>query len=297
MDELADLIARRARRDGRTETALPFLTLLRESRPTAIRRGVIEPSLCAVVQGAKRLHVGTDTYDYAAPSFAMSTVEYPTSGRVIAASPRAPYLALRLALDPGEIAQVIVDADLELAPEAGVARPGVFVGATDAELTACLARLVRLLDEPAVAAYLAIGVRREIIYRLLRGPHGATIYRTIRPSSDGVRRAVDWLRRNFDRRIDIEALARTCRMSVSSLRHDFKAATALAPLQYQKQLRLQEARRLLVAGELDAGGAAHRVGYASQSQFTRDYHRLFGAPPIQHVRAARGSTLEPGVIQ
>lgn len=296
--DLAQRIARRAPGDGRTATVVPFLTLLRESRPTALRHGVIEPSLCAVVQGGKRLHVGSETYDYAAPSFAMSAVEYPTSGHVIDASPRVPYLAIRIALDPGEIAQVVVDADLAMRTDDGDTRPGVFVGRADAGLTACFGRLVQLLDEPDVAPFAAACVRREIVYRLLRGPHGARIYRTILPSSDGVRRAIEWLRRNFAQPIDIEALAKSCRMSVSGLRHEFKAATALAPLEYQKQLRLQEARRLMLAGELDAGGAAFRVGYKSASQFSREYRRLFGAPPVQHVKGGRDTTtiFQPGII-
>ncbi len=295
-EELLRLVGRRATSDGRTATALPFLTLLRESHPTSLRHGVIEPSLCAIVQGGKRLHIGTETYDYNAPSFAMSAVEFPTSGHVTVATPRKPYLALRIALDAGEIAQVIVEAELDLGAKAAPTKPAVFVGRADAALQACFVRLVQLLDEPDHAAFLAAAAKRELIYRLLRSEHGPLIYRTVQPSSMGVRRAIEWLRRHFDERIDIEALAKASRMSVSSLRHEFKAATALAPLQYQKQLRLQEARRLMLSGELDAGSAAFRVGYESPSQFSREYRRLFGAPPIHHVRGDRDFTSEPGVI-
>jgi AraC-like DNA-binding protein len=308
-DELLRLVARRATADGQTETAVPFVRLLRESRPTARRHGVIEPSLCALLQGRKRMHVGAQTFEYAAPQYVMSAVEFPTSGHVIAATPRAPYLAIRIALDAGEIAQVIADAGLDAGRHAGLdaglaaatapgsQRPAVFVGDADGALQGCFLRLVQLLDDPDTAQFVAAGVRREIVYRLLRGEHGAKILRTIQPSSLGVRRAIDWLRRHFDEPIDIVALAKTCRMSVSSLRHEFKAATALAPLQFQKQLRLQEARRLLLSGDVDAGSAAYRVGYESASQFSREYRRLYGAPPIRHVRGNRESTVEPGVMQ
>ena len=296
-DELLRLVARHATTDGQTATVVPFLRLLRESHPTARRHGVIEPSLCAIVQGRKRMYVGAQTLNYVAPQYVMSVVEFPTSGHVMEATPRTPYLALRLALDAGEIAQVIVDAKLDLATKPAANKPAVFVGRADAGLQSCLFRLVQLLDEPDHAQFLAGDLRREIIYRLLRSEHGPEIYRTVQPSSLGVRRAVEWLRRHFDQPIDIEALAKTCRMSVSSLRHEFKAATALAPLQFQKQLRLQEARRLMLSGDVDAGSAAFRVGYESPSQFSREYRRLYGAPPIRHVRGNQNSTVEPGVMQ
>lgn len=296
-DELLRLVAKRATSDGQTETVVPFLRLLRESHPTARKHGVIEPSLCAIVQGDKRMYVGGQTYDYAAPQYVMSAVEFPTSGHVMAATSKKPYLAIRLAFDAGEIAQVIVDAKLDLATKPASTRPAIFVGRPDAGLHGCLLRLVQLLEAPDHARFLAGDVRREIVYRLLRSEHGPEIYRTVQPSSLGVRRAVEWLRRHFDEPIDIEALAKTCRMSVSSLRHEFKAATALAPLQYQKQLRLQEARRLMLSGDVDAGSAAFRVGYESPSQFSREYRRLYGAPPVRHVRGNRDSTVEPGVMQ
>jgi AraC-like DNA-binding protein len=288
-DELLRIAGRRARGDGTTATAIAFLSFLRSARPTAMRHGIIEPSLCVVLQGEKRLLVGRDAQVYGAGWYVMSAIEFPTSGQIIGASTAAPYLALRIALDVREIAEVIVEADVAIAHTPVPRGPAVFVGPADGRLIGCLLRLVQLLDDPDAAAYLAGPIKREIIYRLLRTERGPLIYRSVKPTSLGVGRAIDWLRRHFDQPIDITALARASRMSVSGLRHEFKAATALAPLQFQKQLRLQEARRLLISGEADAGTAAFRVGYESPSQFSREYRRMFGAPPIRDVRKLAGT--------
>lgn len=291
--ELLRIAARRATGDGATATDLPFLSLLRSTKATALSRGLLQPSMCLVLQGDKQLMVGRDTYQYGAGWYAMSAIEFPVSGHIVRASSSTPYLAVRVELDLREIADVIVEAEL---PERGPvpAGPAVIVGAADARMIGCVLRLAQLLDEPASAGFLAGALKRELIYRLLRSERGGLIYRSVKPSNLGVGRAIDWLRRHFDQPIDIDALARTSRMSVSGLRHEFKAATALAPLQYQKQLRLQEARRLLMAGEVDAGTAAFRVGYESPSQFSREYRRMFGAPPIRDIRKLAGSAASLG---
>jgi AraC-like DNA-binding protein len=298
-DELVRLLLRRAACDGTTATALPFLSLLRAARPSDLRHGVIEPSFCLIVQGGKQLQVGAQTYEYGAFSYVTSAIEFPTSGRITAASTARPYLAVRVSFNAGDIAAVIVEAKIDLTRRPSQLRPAVFVGRVDPPLLACVVKMLAILDEPDPAQFLGEGVRRELIYRLLRSEHGPLICRSVKPANLGIGRAIEWLRRHFDEPIDIVALAKTSRMSVSSLRHEFKAATAMAPLQFQKQLRLQEARRLMLSGDLDAGTAAYRVGYESQSQFTREYRRLFGAPPIRHVRSQRGSSMaagEPGVM-
>ena len=290
-DAMLRLVGRRAHGEGATETAIPFLSLLRSSRPTAMRHGILTPSMCLVVQGDKRLLVGRDAYSYGPGWYVMSALEFPTSGQITHATPSAPYLAIRIHFDVREIAEVIAEG--ELAPRRDTARgPAVFVGAADCRLISCLLRLLQLLDEPDSAAFLAGAIKREIIFRLLKTERGPLIYRSVKPASLGVGRAIDWLRRHFDQPIDIDQLARTSRMSVSGLRHEFKAATALAPLQFQKQLRLQEARRLLLAGEVDAGTAAFRVGYESASQFSREYRRMFGAPPIRDIKKLAPSSAE-----
>jgi AraC-like DNA-binding protein len=276
--ELARLIKKHAHADGTTPTAIPFLSLLRASKPTPLRSGILEPSICLVVEGDKRLLVGREAHRYGAGSYCMSALEFPTAGKVVT----APYHAIRIVLDVREIVRIILDEQIEPGP--APRGPAVFVAAADERMLQCMQRLLDLLDEPDAPAFLAEAAKREIIYRLLKSPGGPLIVRSVKPANLGVGRAVDWLRRHFDRPMDIDALARASRMSVSALRHEFKATTALAPLQFQKHLRLQEARRLLLAGEVDAGTAAFRVGYESPSQFSREYRRMYGAPPIRDIQ-------------
>lgn len=288
---LVKRVAQRARGEGATPTALAFLSLLRSTRPTPLRHGVIEPSVCLVVQGEKRLQVGADTFRYGAGSYVMSAIEYPTAGQIVAASAGKPYLAVRITLPAHELAAVIVEA--KLASDRAPSGPPVFVAEADDRMIACTLRLLALLDEGSAAmSYLADAAKKELIFRLLASERGALIARSVRPASLGVGKAIEWLRRHFDQPIDIDQLAKASRMSVSGLRHEFKATTALAPLQFQKQLRLQEARRLLMAGEVDAGTAAFRVGYESASQFSREYRRLFGAPPLRDIRKRAAAPAE-----
>lgn len=286
-DELLRLVARHARSDGMTATAIDALSLLRSSRTTSLTYGVIQPSLCLIVQGDKRLHVGRDRYDYGAGSYVVSAIEFPTSGEITAASTARPYLALRLGFDAAELAAIVAEARLDLRARPVTQQPAVFVAPAEPRLTGCFLRLVQLLDEPDRASFLAGAIKREILYRLITGEHGGRLARGVKHTALGVGKAIDWLRQHYREPIDVEDLARASRMSVSSLRHEFKATTAMGLLQFQKQLRLQEARRLLLAGEVDAGAAAFRVGYESPSQFSREYRRLFGAPPIRDVQKLR----------
>jgi AraC-like DNA-binding protein len=283
-EELLRAASRAASGEGATATSIPFLSILRSSKPTRTRHGVLEPSLCFVVQGAKRLEIGGTSHAYGAGSYVASAIDFPTSGQITRATRDEPYLAVRIAFDATEIAAIIVEAGLDLGAAAPRASESVFVSTSDAPMRASLLKLLQLLDEPADAVFLAGAVKREIIYRLLKGEHGPAIYRCVKPRSLGVVKAIGWVKRHFAEPMAIDALAKASRMSVSSLRHAFKATTAMGPLQYQKQLRLQEARRLLLAGEVDASGAAFRVGYESASQFSREYRRLFGAPPVRDVQ-------------
>jgi AraC-like DNA-binding protein len=282
-EETLRIVRALASADGSNATSLPFLSILAATRPSPTRSGILEPSLCYVAQGGKRLEIGREIYTYGAGSYVVSAIESPTAGQITRASRSEPYLAIRIALDATEIASVILDAKLDLAPRRASERPGVFVATSDAPLRASILSLLRLTSDADDAAFLAAAAKREIIYRLLKSSHGPVIHRVVKPKSLGVVKAIAWVRRHFAEPITIDALAKTSRMSVSSLRHEFKATTAMGPLQFQKQLRLQEARRLLMAGEVDAGGAAFRVGYESPSQFSREYRRLFGAPPMRDV--------------
>ena len=302
-DELLRLVTLRVRGDGTTTTTIPFLSLVRSARPTAMRRGLLEPSLSLVLQGERRTRFGGETRRCGAGAYVVSALEYPAAGEIVRASEARPYLAIRVVFDVHEMAEVIGDGiggvdgvrgvdGAAVVARAEPATPAVFVGVASARLVACVLRGVQLLDEPDGGVYLAGAVRREIIYRLLRTAGGPLIQRSGKPANAGIGRVLDWLRRHVDQPLDIAALARACRMSVSSLHHEFKAATALAPLQFQKQLRLQAARRLLVAGDVDAGTAARRVGYESASQFSREYRRMFGAPPRRDIRALAGLPAE-----
>lgn len=278
-------------RDGHWLTPLPFLTLLRHSHPAELRRGILKPSLCLILQGQKQVHVGQDILQYGPGEYLAVTVDMAAGGVVVAASAAQPYILLNIELDPAEIAAIVAEAGIGLSLPADPVR-GASIGQADGELLDALHKLLRLLQAPAAeAAFLAGGVKREILYRLLCGPGGPRIYRNVVLDQQdlGVGKAINWLKANFERSIKVEELAQASNMSVSSLHHRFKAVTAMGPLQYQKQLRLQQARGLLLGGGIDATTAAYRVGYESQSQFSREYRRLFGLPPMQDVRQARAA--------
>jgi len=277
--------------DGRVETAVPFLSLLRSSQPTPITRGVLKPSCCVILQGNKRVHLAGDVLDYGPGQYLAVSVDMPASGNVVNATPELPYLLLNIEFDPAEIAAVVLEARIDLHDGAQPVR-GAFVGETDAALQEALCQLVRLLDAPPQeAAFLAVGLKREIIYRMLTGPHGRQLYQNVvlDQQDRGISKAIAWLKERYNQPVLVEELAQATNMSVSSLHHRFKAVTTMGPMQYQKQLRLQQARALLLNGDTDAATAAYQVGYESQSQFSREYRRLFGAPPMQDVKRLRSA--------
>jgi AraC-like DNA-binding protein len=295
LDHMIAIVDRRVPADARVQTAIPFLSLMRVSQPTPVSRGVLQPSLCLILQGHKRVYVGTDVYDYGPGEFLVVTVDLAGAGHIVSATPDQPYLLLNMELDPQELAAIVAEAGLDVSAAAQPVR-GAFVGKTDGALQEALCQLARLLDAaPREAAFLAVGLKREIIYRLLNGEHGAKLYQNVvlDQQDRGIGKAIAWLKNNFDRTIKVEELAQAINMSVSSLHHRFKAVTTMGPLQYQKQLRLQQARRLLLSGAVDATTAAYQVGYESQSQFSREYRRLFGAPPMRDVK----NLLSPNPLQ
>jgi AraC-like DNA-binding protein len=289
LDQMIDIVGRLARDDERYGTVIPFLSLLRSSRPTAVTRGVLKPSCCVILQGGKRVHLGADVLDYGPGEYLVVSVDLPASGQVLNATPGRPYLLLNIEFDPQEIAAIVAEARIAMADDAQPVR-GAFVGKSDAGLLEALNKLVHLLDAPAAeAAFLAVGLKREIIYRLLTGEYGRQLYQNVvlDQQDRGISKAIAWLKDRFDQPVKVEELAQATNMSVSSLHHRFKAVTTMGPMQYQKQLRLQAARTLLISGDIDAGTAAYKVGYESQSQFSREYRRLFGAPPMQDVKKLR----------
>ncbi|RAQ98504.1 AraC family transcriptional regulator [Thermogemmatispora tikiterensis] len=284
-EELAERIARATPRDGAVEP-LEGLVLARLSSPSNPLPSVAEPSFCVIAQGRKEVFVEHSRYEYDPFHYLLATVELPRFSRVIEASPERPYLSLTLRLEPSQVTAVLLSAGY--VPRRSSAH-ALDVSPLDERLLDAVVRLVRLLDTPEEAPVLMPLVTQEIIYRLLVGEQGRRLcHLALRggvPSE--IASAVSYLRRHLSEPLRVERLARELGMSVSSLHHHFKAVTGLSPLQYLKQLRLQEARHLMLNEGLDATSAAFRVGYQDVSHFNRDYRALFGLPPARDMQRLR----------
>jgi AraC-like DNA-binding protein len=292
-DELAERVARAVREDGAVE-APGGLSLLRRSSPTPKDHGVSSPALCVIAQGSKEVLLGDDCYRYDADHYLITAAALPTATRVTEASEERPYLGLVLRLDPALVGSVMVEAS-HPAPGEKAAVRAFEVSPLDAGLLDAVVRLVGLLDSPAEdARFLRPLVTREIVFRLLKGEQGGRLRQiaVLGGHSHRIARAIERLRKDFDRPLRIEDIAGDLGMSVSGFHHHFRAVTAMSPLQFQKRMRLQEARHLMLAEDLDAAGAGHRVGYGDASQFTREYKRLFGAPPMRDVERLREGARE-----
>jgi AraC-like DNA-binding protein len=286
--EMVARIARLAPSDGEHRTAIPSLALFRRSTPSAVECGLARASLVIPAQGRKRLTLGGRTYDYGLDHGLITAVDLPVMTKIVAASPAAPYLCLVYDLDLRRIADLMAEMRLP-APDTVPEGRAISLCVLSGSLFDAALRLVRLLDEPAGIPILAPLIERELLYRLLMGEQGTRLRHLTLTDSQTykIARAIDYLRRHYTEPLRIGALAAQVNMSVSSLHHHFKAVTAMSPLQYQKQLRLQEARRLMVLRLSDVTSAAYSVGYESPSQFSRDYSRLFGAAPSRDVAALR----------
>lgn len=269
-------------------TAIPGLSLYRRNEPTQPMSGMYEPSICLVAQGAKRVLLGDETYVYDAHHYLITSVHLPTVVQVVKASREKPYLGLKLKLDQREISQLMADSNLP-PPSAQRSTRGMATGEATLPLLAAFQRLIDLLGEQKDIPILAPIIQREIIYRLLVGDQGARLRQIASAGSQSqqMARAIEWLKDNFTQPLRIDDLAEQARMSTSTFHHHFRSMTASSPLQYQKQLRLQEARRLMLSEHLDAAAAAFQVGYESPSQFSREYNRFFGAPPLRDITTLR----------
>lgn len=283
--ELVRLVSRHAHADGPIETAVPGLVLVRASSPSQPLPAVYEPCLCIVVQGRKQALLGDTAYVYDPLHHLLVSMTLPIRGQIVEASPAAPYLCLRIAIDRAQVADLVP----RLPAQAPAAPTALRIARTDAALLDAVARLAVLLDRPHEAEVIAPLVLREIHWRVLTGELGPWLRAICEADSVAQRlaRAIDRLRSDFAMPIAVDELAAAAHMSVSTFHAHFKAATSLSPLQFQKRLRLREARRLMLAHGIDAATAAHRVGYASPSQFSRDYRRVFGAPPRREVQGLR----------
>ncbi len=294
-EELVERIARAMREDGTTQP-LQGLHLYRRSSPLELLHGVSEPSVAVIAQGSKEVLLGENRYRYGPSQYLLATVELPTIRRVLEASKERPYLSLRLELAPTLVGSVMLEAGhsshSSLPGRADVR--GIDVSLLDANLLDAFVRLVRLLDSPAETPVLLPLITREIVYRLLMGEQGGRLRHLaiLGGYTPPIARAVAQLRQDFDQPLRIERLARELGMSVSGLHHHFKAVTAMSPSQFQKQLRLQEARRLMLGEDLDAASAAYRVGYHDASHFNREYKSLFGVPPMRDVQRLQDEALQ-----
>jgi AraC-like DNA-binding protein len=276
--QLAASIDRHVSGTGICTTAMPHVSLIRADQPSTPTPAVYEASLCLIAQGSKRVSIGEHSVVYDAAHYLLVSVDLPLVGHVIDASPEKPYLCCKIDLDPAMLADLMVS-------EGGAVQrtdlPVLGLYPSDPDLIDAACRLVGLLDRPETIGALAPLIEREILYRLLTGPHGPMLRHVATAGShlNQVSRAIAAIRRRFDAPIRIDEVAAEAGMSTSSLHAHFKAITHLTPLEYQKQLRLQEARRLMLASGATASAAGFAVGYESPSQFSREYRRLFGAPP------------------
>jgi AraC-like DNA-binding protein len=288
--ELGRLIEQFTGADGVHATSIPRVFLLRSSHPTDELHAVQEPAVCFVAQGRKRVMAGPSVYVYDRAKYLVASVDVPIIGQILEASPAAPYLCLRIDLDPAVIGALMLEAK---APEAASDAPGPALSLSHItpELLDAAIRLVRLLAAPRDIPILAPLAEREILYQLLLGDQASKLRQIAFAESklQQINRAIGWIKRNYREPFSIDAVAAEARMSSSTLHEHFKAVTSMSPLQYQKQLRLQEARRLILSQSLDAATASHSVGYESPSQFSREYKRIFGAPPAQDIARLRAA--------
>jgi AraC-like DNA-binding protein len=289
--ELAALINRHteAKGNGFHRTAIDKLDFGRESNVSTSLCGVSEPMLAIVVQGKKAALLGEETYYYGAAQYLVISVDLPLSGFITEATPEKPYLGFKLDLDPHQLCDIITAQTSANVSKRETSVRGFFVSTADAPLLDGALRLTRLLDTPQDIPILAPMIIREIYYRLLSGEQSEAV-RQIATSGSNMQRiaaVIRHIKADFTNPLRIEDLADRARMSPSSFHYHFKEVTSMSPLQYQKQLKLLEARRLMLAENSDATNAAYQVGYESPSQFSREYSRMFGAPPIRDIERLR----------
>jgi AraC-like DNA-binding protein len=285
--EAASIAVRHVQKDGEVFTAVGNLMLSRRTVPTAPLYMDYRPCLGLVLQGTKSVKLGDETIAYGVGDYLLTSIELPVTSRVTVASPQVPHLCFALAIDPDRLSALLERVDVPRPGSETDAMRGIVSNVAPPELLDAATRLLRLLDRPADIAAMAPLIEQEILYRVLCGPDGARLVHiaTAESRSNRIARAVAWLRANFHRTLRIEDLADHVGMSPSSLHHHFKSVTAMTPVQFQKKLRLHEARRLMLLEGLDVGSAGHRVGYQSPSQFSREYSRLYGVSPLRDVGA------------
>lgn len=276
---------------------VPGLRIYKRRMPSELTRYTHQPSLCFIVQGSKRILLGADEFTYDRDSYLVTSIDLPIVAQIVEASPDKPYMGFALRLDQKEIAQMLVEGNLPEPPLKSSTR-AMTVGALTVPLMDALSRLIDLQDEPAAIPFLSPSIQREILYRVLTGEGGIHLRQVgIQGSQNShILRAVEWLKTNFALSLSVGELASYSQMSLSAFHHHFRQITAMSPLQYQKWLRLQDARRLMVTADFDVTRAAFEVGYESASQFCREYSRLFGLSPAKDVRSLKQTTSMRGAV-
>ncbi|WP_411350085.1 AraC family transcriptional regulator N-terminal domain-containing protein [Paenibacillus sp. WLX2291] len=297
--ELATLIQRHCPGEGLFETAVPSLFLIHHQQTTERAFRVYKPCLCMIASGAKDIFLANEHLAYGPASYLVASMNLPVVGQVVQASVNEPYLSFKLEFSQAQILEVLNDTDLPQMPRDN-ARRALFVGESEQHLLDAAVRLTRLLEQPKDIPFLAPLFTKEILYKLLQTSYGVTLAQIALEGSSSyrIREVIEQIIQQYDQPLRVEELAELASMSVSSFHRNFKEVTAMSPLQFQKQLRLQEARRLLLAESADAADVAFRVGYESASQFSREYARLFGAPPrtdIKQLKEKYGTTLNASV--
>ncbi|MFC5450994.1 AraC family transcriptional regulator [Paenibacillus aestuarii] len=279
--------------EGRTQTIIPFLTTMRYSRQTSEISGVLTPSIYLILQGAKKLHLGQEVIDYYAGDYLVSVIDIPASAEIIGATKQSPYIGLRVDFTAEDIASVVTEAGINFDPKNKKLKTGAFIGKADEGLVESLYRLLKLVEKPNAVGFLSSLMKRELIFHLLSGDAGHIFFQQVMidRQDDGIGKAIAWIKENYSQSFTIKELAKITNMSVSGLHHKFKAVTTLGPVQYQKKLRLQEARRLMLSGAFNITAAAMEVGYENVSQFSREYRRLFGSSPFKYIKALRNSPI------
>lgn len=290
---LGQSIARWTDGKERLDTSVPGLSLFKRYEPTEPMGGMYEPGICIIAQGEKRVLLGNETYVYDANHYLITAVHLPTIAEVTSASEDKPYLGLRLKFNLHELSQLMADSKLP-PPRVQQSPRGIATGKVTFPLLSCFQRLLELLKEEQDIPILAPAIAREIMYRLLIGEQGNRLRQISAVFSQGrqIAQVIDWLKDNYTEPMRIDDLAKQVNMSTSTFHHHFKSLTAMTPLQFQKNLRLNEARRLMLSEPTDAATVAFQVGYESASQFNREYSRLFGAPPLRDIKKLREMPIE-----
>lgn len=285
MKALVKRLLGRIRDEGEFVTSIPNLTFYRFDKPTKPTGYLLEPSICLILQGSKRVILGDNAHTFEERRFFVTSVGLPVIAQILDASTSEPYVGMVLKLDRMEIVRLVMEGPL-LPVSGGVTERAIEIGEVSKPLLETISRMVDLMEEPECIPTLSPLIQKEILFRLLMTDCGPKIRQIAIGGSPShqISRAIEWIKSNLRERLRVEDLAGRAGMSVSTLYHHFRSLTALSPLQFQKRLRLNEARRLMLNHHLDASTAAFEVGYESPSQFSREYSRMFGAPPLRDIK-------------